>query len=204
MSFVRVSSIVAGLALVLGLVTGAVAQEHPAFMRAAGKTSQPVGHHELCSRMPAECNETTRNGDPVQLTVQRWNQLIAVNDNVNTAIEPVTDEELYGRQEYWTYPEDGKGDCEDFVLLKRRELIDSGWPAGALLITVVRQTNGEGHAVLTVRTDRGDLVLDNLEPKIKLWGETDYQFIKRQSDRNSGRWVMIEDDRAPLVGSIRR
>lgn len=204
MSFVRVSSIIAGLALVLGLVAGASAQEHAAFMRITGKTSQPVGHHELCSRMPAECNETTRNGDPVQLTVQRWNQLIAVNDNVNTAIEPVTDEELYGRQEYWTYPEDGKGDCEDFVLLKRRELIDSGWPAGALLITVVRQTNGEGHAVLTVRTDRGDLVLDNLEPKIKLWGETDYQFIKRQSDRNSGRWVMIEDDRAPLVGSIRR
>ncbi len=204
MSFVRVSSIVAGLALVLSLVTGAAAQEHPAFMRVMGKTSQPVGHHELCSRMPVECNETTRNSDAIQLTVQRWNQLIAVNDNVNTAIEPVTDEELYGRQEYWTYPEDGKGDCEDFVLLKRRELIDSGWPAGALLITVVRQTNGEGHAVLTVRTDRGDLVLDNLEPKIKLWGETDYQFIKRQSDRNSGRWVMIEDDRPTLVGSIRR
>jgi len=204
MSFVRVSSCIAGLALVLGLVTGAVAQDHPAFMRVMGKTSQPVGHHELCSRMPIECNETTRNSDPVQLTVKRWNQLIAINDNVNTAIEPVTDEELYGRQEYWTYPEDGRGDCEDFVMLKRRELIDSGWPAGALLITVVRQTNGEGHAVLTVRTDRGDLVLDNLEPRIKLWGETDYQFIKRQSDRNSGRWVAIEDDRQTLVGSIRR
>jgi predicted transglutaminase-like cysteine proteinase len=204
MSFVSVSSCIAGLALVLGLVTGAAAQDHPAFMRVMGKTSQPVGHHELCSRMPVECNETTRNDDPVQLTVKRWNQLIAVNDNVNTAIEPVTDEELYGRQEYWTYPEDGKGDCEDFVLLKRRELIESGWPAGVLLITVVRQTNGEGHAVLTVRTDRGDLVLDNLEPRIKLWGETDYQFIKRQSDRNSGRWVAIEDDRPTLVGSIRR
>jgi predicted transglutaminase-like cysteine proteinase len=204
MSFVRVSSIIAGLALVLGLVAGASAQEHAAFMRITGKTSQPVGHHELCSRMPEECNETTRNSDPVQLTVKRWNDLIAVNDNVNTAIEPVTDEELYGRQEYWTYPEDGKGDCEDFVLLKRRELIQSGWPAGALLITVVRQTNGEGHAVLTVRTDRGELVLDNLEPKIKLWGETEYQFLKRQSDRNSGRWVSIEDDRPTLVGSIRR
>jgi predicted transglutaminase-like cysteine proteinase len=204
MSFVRVSSWIAGLALALGLVTGAAAQDHPAFMRVTGKTSQPVGHHELCSRMPNECNEITRNSDPVQLTVKRWNQLIAINDNVNTAIEPVTDQELYGRQEYWTYPEDGKGDCEDFVMLKRRELIDGGWPAGALLITVVRQTNGEGHAVLTVRTDRGDLVLDNLEPKIKLWGETDYQFIKRQSDRNSGRWVAIEDDRPTLVGSISR
>lgn len=203
MSFVSVSSCIAGLALVFGLVTGASAQEHAAFMRVMGKTSQPVGHHELCSRIKAECNETTRNAEPVQLTVKRWNELIAVNDNVNTAIEPVTDEELYGRQEYWTYP-DGKGDCEDFVLLKRRELIQSGWPAGSLLITVVRQTNGDGHAVLTVRTDRGDLVLDNLEPKIKLWGETEYQFLKRQSEHHSGRWVSIEDDRPTLVGSIRR
>jgi predicted transglutaminase-like cysteine proteinase len=204
MSFVRVSSFVAGLALVVGLVAAAAAQDHPAFMRVMAKTSQPVGHHELCSRMPAECNETTRNNDPVQLTVERWNQLIAINDNVNTAISPVTDEEFYGRQEYWAYPEDGKGDCEDFVLLKRRELMNSGWPAGSLLITVVRQTNGDGHAILTVRTDRGDLVLDNLEPKIKLWGETEYEFVKRQSDRHSGRWVAIEDDRPILVGSIRR
>ncbi|BCP54200.1 hypothetical protein K32_28170 [Kaistia sp. 32K] len=173
-------------------------------MRVTGKTSQPVGHHELCSRMPVECNETTRDTTPMHLTVTRWNELIAVNDNVNTAIEPVTDLELYGREEYWNYPDEGKGDCEDFVLLKRRELMERGWPAGAVLITVVRQTNGEGHAVLTVRTDRGDLVLDNLEPKIKLWGETEYQFVKRQSDRNSGRWVSIDDDRPTLVGSIRR
>ena len=117
--------------------------------------------------------------------------------------EPDTDQIVYGREEFWTYP-DGKGDCEDFVLLKRRELMARGWPAGSLLITVVRQTNGDGHAVLTVRTDRGDLVLDNLEGKIKLWTQTDYQFIKRQSDRDSGRWVSIADDRAVLVGSIKR
>lgn len=204
MSFVRVSSCIAGLALFFGLIAGASAQEHAAFMRVTGKTSQPVGHFELCSRMPDECNEMTRDTTPAHLTVTLWNELIAVNDNVNTAIDPVTDEQLYGRQEYWTYPEDGKGDCEDFVLLKRRELIEKGWPAGVLLITVVRQTNGEGHAVLTVRSDRGDLVLDNLEPKVKLWGDTEYQFVKRQSEQNSGRWVAIEDDRPTLVGSIKR
>ncbi|MBN9028152.1 MAG: transglutaminase-like cysteine peptidase [Rhizobiales bacterium] len=171
MSFVRVSSCIAGLAMFFGLIAGAAAQDHPAFMRVTGKTSQPVGHFELCSRMPVECNEITRNTAPVHLTVTRWNELIAVNDNVNTAIEPVTDQELYGREEYWNYPEDGKGDCEDFVLLKRRELIEKGWPAGS---------------------------------KIKLWGDTEYQFVKRQSDQNSGRWVSIDDDRPTLVGSIKR
>ena len=58
-------------------------------------------------------------------------------------------------------PTDGYGDCEDYVLLKRKMLIDAGWPREALLITVVRDRKGEGHAVLTVKTDKGELVLDN-------------------------------------------
>lgn len=186
-------------------IAAANAEGQSAFMQVVGKTSQPIGHHELCVRMPKECRERTPNSRPVRLTPALWNQLIAVNDNVNTAIEPDTDKAIYGREEYWTYPDAlGKGDCEDFVLLKRRELLQRGWPAGSLLITVVRQTNGDGHAVLTVRTDRGDLVLDNLDGRIKLWDQTDYQFVKRQSDADSGRWVSIEDDRAVLVGSIKR
>ena len=71
----------------------------------------------------------------------------------------------FGREEVWAYPTT-EGDCEDFVLLKRRKLINRGWPVGSLLVTVVRQKNGDGHAVLTVLTDRGDLVLDNLNPQV--------------------------------------
>lgn len=192
---------------VLFLVLGALsvqAQSTSPFMQVIGKTTQPIGHHELCSRIPVECRERTPTEEPMHLTAARWNELIAVNDNVNTAIVPDTDMHIYGREEYWNYPDGGKGDCEDFVLLKRRELLNRGWLAGSLLITVVRQSNGDGHAILTVRTDRGDLVLDNLEGKIKLWNLTDYQFVKRQSDVDSGRWVSIEDDRTTLVGSIKR
>lgn len=201
---VRVSSSI--VSLVLLLVLGGLeanAQSLAPFMQVIGKTTQPIGHHDLCARLPIECRERTASEAPMHLTPARWNELIAINDNVNTAIEPDTDLDVYGREEYWNYP-DGKGDCEDFVLLKRRELLARGWSAGSLLITVVRQTNGDGHAVLTVRTDRGDLVLDNLEGKIKLWTQTDYQFVKRQSDRDSGRWVSIEDDRNVMVGSIKR
>ena len=56
----------------------------------------------------------------------------------------------------------GAGDCEDYVLEKRRELMHKGLSASDLLITVVRKPDGEGHAMLTVRTDKGDFVLDNL------------------------------------------
>lgn len=201
---VRFSCLAGAMLILLGLAApAAMAVEQSPFMQVAGPTTQPIGHYDLCRRMPVECRERTASDTPVHLTPSRWNQLIAINDNVNTAIQPDTDSDIYGREEYWAYP-DSKGDCEDYVLLKRRELLSHGWPAGSLLITVVRQTNGDGHAVLTVRTDRGDLILDNLESKIRLWDQTDYQFVKRQSDHDSGRWVSIEDERTTLVGSIRR
>jgi predicted transglutaminase-like cysteine proteinase len=173
------------------------------FMAKAGLTTRPIGHNEFCKRHQAECRVKSRSEARVHLTPARWNELVAVNNKVNWAIKPVTDQELFGREEVWVYPE-AKGDCEDFVLLKRRELMKKGWPAGSLLITVVRQKNGDGHAVLTVVTDRGDLVLDNLEPQVKIWSQTEYRYVKRQSELDSGRWVAIDDARTSSVGSLAR
>jgi predicted transglutaminase-like cysteine proteinase len=102
----------------------------------------------------------------------------------------VTDLDLYGKVEVWTYPS-GKGDCEDYVLLKRRMLIERGWPESTLLITVVRDENNEGHAVLTVRTDIGDLVLDNKRQQIVRWIDTPYTFVKQQSERNPLVWSSL-------------
>jgi predicted transglutaminase-like cysteine proteinase len=112
--------------------------------------------------------------------------------------------QMWGKEEVWSYP--GRyGDCEDYALEKRRELMDVGVPAGDLLMTVVRQPNGDGHAVLTVHTSLGDFILDNLEPRILVWTDTDYRYLKRQSETDSGEWVAVRDDRGPLVavGSVR-
>ena len=117
---------------------------------------------------------------------------------MNTEIVPITDEDLYKVGEFWTYP-DGYGDCEDIALAKRRELIANGWDASSLLMAVVREPNGNGHAVLMVRTDRGDLVLDNQDGLVRLWNETPYQFLKRQSQANAGEWEQIEDSRTVLA-----
>src|SRR5262249_61709880 len=95
------------------------------------------------------------------LTTKAWKDLVRVNKHVNETIKPMTDLDHYGVAEKWTYPDDGYGDCEDYVLLKRRMLIEAGWPREALLITVVRDRKGDGHAVLTVKTDRGEFILDN-------------------------------------------
>jgi predicted transglutaminase-like cysteine proteinase len=195
------------LGTILGqLVSHAGASEATdrAFMVTAGKTAQPIGHYEFCRSHAGECNVASRDTVRVRLTPELWNQLVSVNARVNLSVKPATDEEVYGREEVWAYPDGGRGDCEDLVLLKRRNLIDKGWPVGALLITVVRQKNGDGHAVLTVATDRGDLVLDNLQPRVLVWSETDYTYVKRQSEMNSGQWTAIEDGRATAVGSLTR
>jgi predicted transglutaminase-like cysteine proteinase len=134
------------------------------------------------------------------ITPKRWSDLVHVNNLVNATIKPLTDLEHWGVMERWSYPDDGYGDCEDYVLLKRRMLIQSGWPREALLITVVRGNKDEGHAVLTVTTDKGDYILDNRNEHILLWWKTGYRFIKRQSRSDPNVWVSL-GNRLPVIAT---
>jgi predicted transglutaminase-like cysteine proteinase len=160
-------------------------------MQSFGQTLPPVGYVTFCHEQQAECQPGQRFSDRLQLDPAKTRELEEVNRYVNSAIAPVTDEDLYGKVELWTYPTAGKGDCEDYVLLKRRMLIARGWPESTLLITVVRDENNEGHAVLTARTDQGDLVLDNKRQEILTWTQTAYTFIKQQSGRNPLVWTSL-------------
>lgn len=191
-------AVLAFMATLFAGTSGALAGS---FMPTTGIASQPVGHFDFCKRFPAECRPNAKRAI-VKLTDTAWKRLVAVNEVVNGSIAPRTDEDMYGVPELWSYPT-SEGDCEDYVLEKQRELEKAGLPASALLITVVRQLNGSGHAVLTVRTDEGDVILDNLDDRILPWDATPYTYVKRQSEQNAGRWVGIEDNRDVLVGSVR-
>ena len=191
------------MAMAMQLSAWATAYAGPAFMHTGGRTTQPVGHYEFCQKLPQECNERTPKQAPSELTRKLWATIVAVNNSVNTRITPRTDMEQWGKEEVWSYPDTGFGDCEDYALEKRRELMNAGMPAGDLLMTVARQPNGDGHAVLTVRTSLGEFILDNLQPKVLSWTDTDYTYLKRQSDTNSGVWVTINDGRADAVASVR-
>lgn len=163
-------------------------------------TSVPIGHYEFCKKLPQECGPNDQQVVVASLTPSTWNQLLEVNSAVNATVAPVTDKNQYAVEELWTYPQ-GAGDCEDYVLEKRRRLINDGWAVSTLLIAVVQQQSGAGHAVLVVRTDRGDLVLDNQDGDIHLWNETPYNYIKRQSQADAGKWVAEIDTRLRLVAS---
>ncbi len=172
-------------------------------MVTGGLTSQPIGHYDFCRINPAECSIKERDPGPEQMNGDLWRKLVAVNVAANAAIKPMNDIDIYGRDEFWTYPVNGQGDCEDYVLEKRRTLSQEGVSLSNLLITVVRKPDGEGHAVLTVRTNKGDFVLDNLTDLVRQWDETGYRFLKRQSTENTGRWVSIREGQATLVGSVK-
>lgn len=155
-----------------------------------GRTLPPVGFVKFCSANPADCKALGNMPDRVAMSQERWNQLYQVNSFVNDKIAPISDEDLYGEPERWAYPTDA-GDCEDYVLLKKRYLQNLGFSAEALLITVVLDENGAGHAVLTVATDAGDYTLDNRVGDVLRWSDSRYKFLKRQSHKNPLEWVAL-------------
>jgi predicted transglutaminase-like cysteine proteinase len=201
-----------GIALGILVGTGAAAQELAAlspkdspsapFMDAFGLVPAPSAFLQFCGAQPQECV-----ADPKPRVVAEPTHLLEldqVNREVNHAIVPLSDLKHYGVADYWTLPMDGKGDCEDYALLKRHNLVKLGWPASALLMTVVWDEKQKGHAVLTARTTAGDFVLDNKTDSIRLWNETHYRFVMRQSFVDPLIWVDLDpaDDNAavPVAG----
>lgn len=192
------------LAVVLAGLSSVPAQavDTGLFINENGKTKPPIGYVKFCAQNPEECKGTsTLLTSRLRMTPERWNELYRVNTKVNTSIKPATDEELYGEVEFWTYPVTA-GDCEDYLLLKKRELQGKGFPASSLLITVVLDERSEGHAVLTVASDAGDIVLDNRRDDILLWSDTNYRFLKRQSQRDPKLWVSLDDAKTTSTASL--
>ncbi len=199
------SKAVLGAALAAAMIAmfgapSAAATERAVYVSIGGQARPPIGWVEFCNEHAKECATTASEPRDVVLTSKVWKDLVRVNRWVNEQIKPVTDMDHWGVVERWSYPDDGQGDCEDYVLLKRRMLMQAGWPREALLITVVRDKKGEGHAVLTVKTDKGEFILDNQAEEILLWSETGYRFVKRQAQGNPNTWVSLGDTR-PAVST---
>ncbi len=173
----------------------------PLYMRVYGQAAPPYGFVDFCSRSPEECASGPTEDGRFVATPERLAELEEINRAVNTAIEPATDKELYGVDEHWTLPANGRGDCEDYALLKRHILIKRGWPISSLLMTVVFDEKGEGHAILTARVAQGDFVLDNKVATVKPWASTGYRYVMRQSYLNPRVWMSLDakDARPPNV-----
>ena len=159
-----------------------------------GPLPAPWGWRDFCRKNPADCTKQTSSEPGLFiLTPEKWKTIISTNETVNKNIEPMSDMDHWNKPESWDYPSDGKGDCEDYALLKRGLLIRAGLPASALLMTVVINRKGEGHAVLTLVSDRGDYVLDNQINEILSWENSGYRFVQRQSQADPNEWTRLSN-----------
>jgi predicted transglutaminase-like cysteine proteinase len=165
-------------------------------------TSVPYGWVDFCGRRPEECSLGKLNPVDVRLNKKTWAALQRVNKRANDAIEPITNLQHWGTMvDHWDYPTDGKGDCKVYALYKRKLLIEQGFPRQALLMTIVRDLEGEGHAILTVKTDHGEFVLDNLSDEIRPWDATGYSYVKRQSQEDPNVWLDLGGARGVSAAS---
>lgn len=172
------------------------------YIGVSSETTIPYGWVDFCNRYRDECRTRPMPAQDVQFSPVTMKIMKRINSWVNVNIKPKSDQDHWRKVDRWDYPTDGYGDCEDYVLLKRKLLIEAGFPRQALLVTVVKDQRGDGHAVLTVKTTRGEFVLDNLNDRVLPWTKVPYRFVKRQSQTDPNVWVSIgEPTSAPLVVS---
>ncbi|WP_407666725.1 transglutaminase-like cysteine peptidase [Microvirga roseola] len=156
----------------------------------AGAAWPTDGWVQFCAHQPAECAVDTSEPATIKLTRKNWQMIEQVNRRVNASIKPITDREHWGIEDRWDFAEDGYGDCEDIQLVKRRELARAGLPRRAMRMTVVIDEQGEGHAVMMIRTDRGDFILDNKRNAVLPWDETGYLYVKREGS-SGAEWASL-------------
>lgn len=168
-----------------------------------GGAAKPImGWVRFCEQNPSECAVDPNEPATVTMNQANWNLVVSVNRRINTKIKPITDMDHFGVVDRWDFPTDGMGDCEDYQLLKRKTLVEKGLPRRALRMTVVIDELGEGHAVLMVRTDRGDYVLDNKTNAVLPWDQTGYTFVKRES-QDQVAWVTLGGRNSPTTTANR-
>lgn len=149
------------------------------------KTRVPIGADEFCRAVVGNCPSLEAlkqqfGRSSVSASLQDLSELNVVT---NMSYQPMTDQEIYGQEEVWAYPTD-RADCEDYALQKRRELLKKGIPADDMSIAVVRQKNGEGHAILLVALKDDVYVLDNLRDDVVTMNaaQREYTFVKHSRD----------------------
>jgi len=166
-------------------------------------TAKPVlGWVKFCERHPEECRVDLAEPAFVTVNPQIWRTIVSVNRRVNARIKPLTDKEHWGVVDSWDFPDDGLGDCEDYQLLKRKLLAERGFSRRAMRMTVVIDDLGEGHAVLMIRTDRGDYILDNKTSAVLPWRDTGYTYVKREG-QDSTAWVSLGGVGSPVATANR-
>jgi predicted transglutaminase-like cysteine proteinase len=152
-------------------------------------TLPPLGYTEFCLRHQTDCKVQGQDSQVAPLTKERLNELNSVNRDVNRSIAPEAKSTDPAAADWQVSPP--AGDCNDYAVTKRHELLARGWPSNALLLSEVVLTSGEHHLVLAVHTITGDLVLDSLDTEIRTVGSTGYHWLRAESPADPNFWSIV-------------
>ncbi|RXH10123.1 transglutaminase-like cysteine peptidase [Bradyrhizobium guangzhouense] len=153
----------------------------------------PMAFTMFCVRYSEECQPPRHRiifrGGSTRITKERMLELIKVNAEVNRSIAPSPNQRGLAGEEWVISPT--RGDCNDYAVTKRHELLARGWPMRNLLLSEVVTSWGEHHLVLVVRARGGDLVLDNLNAQIRPWSKPNYRWVRIQTPQNPSYWASV-------------
>jgi predicted transglutaminase-like cysteine proteinase len=161
------------------------------YIKFDGPTLPPMAFTQFCLRYAEECkpHRIAFRGGRLKMNAERWADLREVNRDVNASIRPEANLEGLAGEKWLLHP--ASGDCNDYAVTKRHELLARGWPARALLLSEVVTRGGEHHLVLVIRSQDGDLVLDSLSGRIVPWFRAPYQWVRIQMPDNSRLWSTV-------------
>ena len=157
----------------------------------ASPTLAPFQHVRFCLRYPSDCKSDPTENERIELNAETSELLTLVNRRVNMSIIPTFKSYGADLNDGWTIAPD-MGDCNDYAVTKRHALLESGLPAKALRLSVVKTASGIGHLVLVVVTTTGGIVMDNLTEVIRPWQSTDYHWLKIQSAADARFWYEVQ------------
>jgi predicted transglutaminase-like cysteine proteinase len=173
-----------------------VLQQGIQFIRLDVPTLAPMAFTLFCLKYASDCKpqRLLLKEDRIELSEMRWSELEKINRTVNLSIHPERNEDGLAGEKWLLRPV--RGDCNDYAVTKRHQLIAKGWPARTVLLSEVVTVSGEHHLVTIVRTNRGDLVLDNLTDRIMPWSRTPYRWVRIQTPKNPNYWASISEQHA--------
>ena len=166
------------------------------FIRFDVPTLAPMAFTQFCLKYPSDCKPQRLlfGDDRIELNKMRWSELENINRTVNSSIHPERNENGLAGEKWLLGPV--RGDCNDYAVTKRHQLVARGWPARTVLLSEVATASGEHHLVTVVRTNGGDLVLDNLTDRIMPWSRTPYRWLRIQTPKNPNYWASISGQNA--------
>jgi predicted transglutaminase-like cysteine proteinase len=160
-------------------------------------TLAPMAHAVFCLRYRQDCDVhgvdfRRRN---IAMTIDRLNELNRINREVNRDIIPQPNLGGLATETWLIAP--SVGECHDYAVTKRHELLARGWPSRSLLLAEVVVPSGEHHLVLVVRMwdadskHESDIVMDSLNSTLRPVSLTSYRWVRVESPSNPKYWSTV-------------